>query len=176
MPLLKERLSTRVVAGLLAGFGGVILVVQDKLGAGIGSALGLGITGVGVVSMTVGVLYQTRMCAHLDLRTSNTVQLLGACVLASALAAVFEERGIEVTRAVVFSLVWSVFVLSIGATVLLYWLFRRGAAAQVASLFYLVPPLTALIAWADFGEAIGTSTIVGMGLASFGVGMVLRGR
>ena len=174
--LLDETVNARLIVGLLTGFGGIVLVIFDKLDAGVGSMLGLAATGVGVAAITVGTLYQTRLCAHLDLRSSNTIQLLSACVLASALALTFEDRGVDFTRAVVFSLVWSVFVLSIAATVLLYWLFRRGAAAQTASLFYLIPPLTALIAWADFHEAISVSTILGMALSCFGVGIVLRAR
>ena len=173
--LLRERLAVRVVLGLVVGFAGVALVILDKLGAGIGSAAGLAVVCLAVVSLTAGTLFQARACAHLDLATGNAVQLLGATVLAGLLALTMEDRGMTFSRAVVFSLAWSVLVLSIGTMALFYWLLRRGAAARVSSLLYLVPPVTAIIAWADFGEALGATVIAGIVLTSVGVALVIGG-
>ena len=63
-------------------------------------------------------------------------------------------------------------VLSLGAIPLLYLLLRRGAASQVASLFFLVPPTTALIAWPLFGERLGPIELAGMALTVAGVALV----
>jgi drug/metabolite transporter (DMT)-like permease len=74
----------------------------------------------------------------------------------------------------VFALLWLVVVLSLGAVSLLYVLIRRGAAAQVASLFFLVPPCTALIAWPLFGETLGPVALLGMALTAAGVALATR--
>ena len=173
---LGERISQRSAIGLFVGFAGVALVVYYKLANGIGSATGLLITILAVLSLTTGTLYQTRRCAHLDLAPGNAIQLLGATALALILIPMMGERAIHWSPAVVFSLAWSVLVLSIATAALFYWLFRRGAASQVASLLYLVPPLTALIAWADFGESLVPTTIAGMALTACGVSLVLGER
>jgi drug/metabolite transporter (DMT)-like permease len=69
---------------------------------------------------------------------------------------------------------WSVLVLTLGGSSLLYLLIQRGAATSVTSLLYLVPPTTALMAWALFGESITTATIVGTVLTALGVSLVVR--
>jgi drug/metabolite transporter (DMT)-like permease len=75
----------------------------------------------------------------------------------------------------VFALLWLSFGLSIGAITLLHLLIRRGAAAKVASLFYLTPAVTAVLAWLLFGETLSPVAIVGMGVAIMGVALVSRG-
>jgi drug/metabolite transporter (DMT)-like permease len=74
----------------------------------------------------------------------------------------------------VVALAWSVLALTMGASSLLYLLIQRGAAMKVASLFYLVPPCTALMAWALFGEPLNLSLLLGFALAALGVAMVQR--
>ena len=66
----------------------------------------------------------------------------------------FETRQITVNGELVFALAWLVLVLSIGAIFLLMVMIRDGEMSKVASLFYLVPAVTAVIAWALFGEEL----------------------
>jgi drug/metabolite transporter (DMT)-like permease len=73
----------------------------------------------------------------------------------------------------IFSLAWLVLVLSLGAISLLYLLIRHGEAARVTSMFYLVPPVTALMAYALFGERLDVMALVGMGLTVTGVALVV---
>jgi len=94
-------------------------------------------------------------------------------MLAGAL--IFEDREIAWTGNFIFALTWLCLVLSVGATVLLFWLLRRGAAARIASLFYLVAPTTAFLAYLLFDETLAPSALVGMGLAVAGVALVTRG-
>jgi drug/metabolite transporter (DMT)-like permease len=75
----------------------------------------------------------------------------------------------------VFALMLLVVILSLGAMTLLLLLIRRGAAAKVASLFYLTPPVTAIFAWMMFGETLGPLAIIGMGGAVAGVALVTKG-
>ena len=169
--LIGERIDRRAAAGLALGFLGVILVIHHKL-AGAGNPDGLAAVVVAVVAMTLGMLYQKSRCAHIDLVTGTTVQLAFAGVAAFVAAWWMDDRPVEWTPGIFAVLGWSVLVLSIGATLVLYVLLRRGDASRVASLLYLVPPATALMAWIGFGEALAPLSIAGMALTATGVALV----
>lgn len=169
--LIGERIDRRGAAGLALGFLGVTLVIHHKL-AGVGDPTGLAVVVAGVVGMTLGVLYQKRRCAHIDLVTGSAVQLAFAGAACLVLAWWIDDRPVEWTPRIFAVLGWSVLVLSIAATLLLYRLLRRGDASRVASLLYLVPPVTALMAWAAFGEILAPLTLAGMALTAVGVALV----
>jgi drug/metabolite transporter (DMT)-like permease len=88
------------------------------------------------------------------------------------LSLLFETREVSWNGEFVLALLWVVFALSPGAIFLLLHLIRQGAATQVASLFYLVPPTTALMAWPLFGETYSLVSAAGMGLAMLAVWLV----
>ena len=169
--LIGERIDRRGAAGLALGFLGVTLVIHHKL-AGVGDPTGLAVVVAGVVGMTLGVLYQKRRCAHIDLVTGSAVQLAFAGAACLVLAWWIDDRPVEWTPRIFAVLGWSVLVLSIAATLLLYRLLQRGDASRVASLLYLVPPVTALMAWAAFGETLAPLTLAGMALTAVGVALV----
>ena len=169
--LIGERIDRRMAAGLALGLLGVTLVIHHELG-GVGDLAGLAAVVVAVVAMTLGVLYQKRRCAHIDLVTGNAVQLAAAGIACLAVAWWIDDRSVKWTVQIFAVLGWSVLVLSIVATLLLYRMLRRGDASRVASLLYLVPPVTALMAWAVFGETIGPLAIAGMALTAVGVALV----
>ena len=167
---LGERVRPRQWLGLLLGIAGVFLVVRHKVSFG-GGATGLLPSAVALLGISVGTLYQKRHCAHVDLRSGAVVQF-GACTLLFVpLALLLDHEPIRWTGAFVFALGWSVIVLSVGAISLLYWLLRHGAAADVARLFYLVPPVTALMAYALFGETLDALAVAGMVLIAAGVAL-----
>ena len=169
--LIAERIDRRAAAGLGLGFLGVLLVIHHKL-AGIGDPAGLASVGIAVTAMTLGVLYQKRRGAHIDLVTGSAVQLAFAGIAAALAASWMDDRPMQWTFRIFVTLGWSVLVLSIGATLLLYLFLRRGDASRVASLLYLVPPVTALMAWAIFGETLTLLTLAGMALTAAGVVLV----
>ena len=173
--LLGERVALRQWAGLGLGLLGVALVLARKLGQGPGDALGGLACVAALLGITAGTLYQKRHCAGMDLRTGGAVQFAAACLATALPALLFEDTCIAWTGGFVFALLWLVLVLSLGAVSLLYLLIRRGAAAQVASLFFLVPPCTALIAWPLFGEKLGPLALIGMVLTAAGVVLASRG-
>ena len=151
------------------------MILARKLGHGLGDAPGVLACVAALGGITAGTLYQKRHCAGMDLRTGNVVQFGASAVVTGLLALLFEDvRAIAWTGELVFALAWLVLVLSLGAISLLYLLIRRGAASRVASLFFLVPPCTALIAWPLFGERLGPVELLGMGLAVAGVALASR--
>ncbi|MDE2584233.1 MAG: DMT family transporter [Betaproteobacteria bacterium] len=171
--LLGERVTGRQWLGLVLGFGGVALVVSGKFGnAGFGPSLVPAL--VALVAITVGTLYQKRFCPAFDLRTGAVIQFLPTALLTALVAGSTESLHIEWSGTFIFALLWLVLVLSIGAISLLNLLIRSGSAVNVASLFYLTPPTTALIAWAAFGETLSGLALVGMVLAVSGVYLARR--
>lgn len=166
--LLGERVSVRQWLGLALGFVGVALVVSNKLGdVALGAMLIPAI--VALLGITVGTLYQKRFCPRFDLRTGSVIQFLPTAALTAIAAAATETMVIDWAPQFVFALFWLVLVLSFGAISLLNVLIRSGSAVNVASLFYLTPPTTAIIAWAVFGETLGGLALAGMVLAVGGV-------
>ena len=108
------------------------------------------------------------------MRSGNAMQFASAAAACAALAWVIDDMAITWHVEFVIALGWSITVLSIGAISLLYILIRRGAASNVASLFFLVPPVTALFAWWLFDERLGLVEIAGVVVTALGVLMVNR--
>ena len=173
---LGERVSGRQWSGLALGFVGVALVVSGSFRGG--EALGSMLTPalVALFGITAGTLYQKRFCARFDLRTGSVIQVVPTAAVTALAVAGFEDFRIEWTGSFAFALAWLVLVLSLGAISLLNLLIRSGSAVNVASLFYLTPPTTALIAWAVFGESLSLAATAGMILAVGGVYLVGRPR
>lgn len=171
-PVLGERVTARQWTGFMLGFCGVTLVVWQKLGQGIGTPFGMGLSVLGLLSITAGTLYQKRFCADMPLRSGYVIQFAVSTLAVGVMALAFETRVVAWTGEFIFALGWLVIVLSFGAVTLFYILIRRGAASRVASLFYLVPPSTAILAWLLFGETFGPLALAGMVLVVLGVALV----
>ncbi len=172
--VLVERVTARQWFGLVIGFAGLGLVVADKTTTAGASAGAFVITAFGLVSITVGTLYQKRFCAAFDIRSSVAIQNIAGAVLMFALAGMFETMAVQWTGEFLFALLWSALGLSVIALTLYYWLVRRGAAAKVTSLIYLSPPVTALMGWLAFNETLGPGAIAGMAIVATGVALATR--
>jgi len=169
-----EHVSRLQWAGLVLGLLGVLLVLHDRTMIAEASLLGWAASFVSLFGITLGTLYQKRYCGAIDWRTGNTVQYMGAGVLFWLGSFAFETRIIHWNGELVFAMAWLVFVLSIAAVALMYWLIRRTAATRFASLFYLVPAVTALIAYFLFGEKLDALSIAGMVVCAIGVALASR--
>lgn len=167
---LGERVVPRQWIGLLLGLAGVWLVVRHKL-APASDVAGLVALAVALAGISAGTLYQKRFCSHVDLRAGAVIQFAACALVYLPLAMALERAPVRWTADFAFALGWSVLVLSVGAISLLYWLLRHGAAANVAALFFLVPAVTALIAWPVFGETLDAVALAGMVLISAGVAL-----
>lgn len=173
-PLLGETVLPRQWLGLALGFVGVSLVVSGKLGDGIGALPMLVPALIALLGITVGTLYQKRFCVRFDLRTGSVIQFVPTALATGMVVVLSGDYSVEWHPQFIFALAWLVLVLSIGAVSLLNLLIQGGSAVNVASLFYLTPPTTALIAWAVFGETLAPLAIAGMALAVAGVYLVGR--
>lgn len=171
------RVTARQWLGLVLGFIGLLLVVAHKFShpaPGDMVSVGNGLFAVvALLSITAGTLYQKRFVQACDVRTANTVQLLAALVLTLPWA-LQETESIVWNGQLLGAMAWSVMVLTLGGSSLLYMLIHRGAAASVTSLMYLVPPCTAVLAWVLFNEPMTLVTLAGIALTALGVSLVVR--
>ncbi|WP_141287696.1 DMT family transporter, partial [Ideonella azotifigens] len=152
---------------------GLFLVVRHKLGAGELHAANLALALLALAGITVGTLYQKAHVAACDVRSAGLVQM-GAAFLVTLPLALLEPEVMDWGWPLVASMAWSVGVLTLGGSSLLYLLIQRGAATQVTSLMYLVPPCTALMAALLFGEPLSADMLAGMVLTALGVALVVR--
>lgn len=172
-PLLGEKVTLRQWLGLALGVVGVALVVQNKVSLDLHEMGGFAWSAAALLGITAGTLYQKKFCTGMDLRTGTAIQNAAAGVAMLIVAPLFESMHVVWSGEFIFALLWLCLVLSVGAIFLLFVLIRRGKASSVASLFYLVPPCTALIAFFVFGETLGLSAVLGMGIAVVGVALVV---
>ena len=171
----ERSLAPRQWAGLVLGLVGLLLVVGHKVGQGEVNAWNLALALFALASITVGTLYHKRFVAPCDVRTANAVQLLAAFAVTAPLAWLLErDAAVALHPHLVGAMAWSVLVLTLGGSSLMYLLLQRGAATRVTSLMYLVPPCTALMAWALFDERMGVWALVGLVLSAVGVALVVR--
>jgi drug/metabolite transporter (DMT)-like permease len=173
--LLGERTNRRQWLGLILGIAGVVLVVREKwVLEGVGF-LATALSVLALLSISFGAIWQKRHCARVDLRTGAAIQFAAALLVLAPYSLLYESREVTWSPELLLAMVWLVFALSLGAVFLLFWLIRHGAATKVASLMYLVPPCTALIAWPLFGETYTAFSAAGMALAMLGVWLVSKG-
>ncbi len=168
---LGERVTPLQWIGLGLGLAGVVLILHDRPMTGE-AGWGWLASGVSLVSITLGTLYQRRYCNGIDWRAGNVVQYLGVTVLFAIGALSFESNEVRWSAEFGLALAWLTIVLSIGTIGILYWLIRHSAATSVASLFYLVPAVTALMAYVLFGERLDAVAIAGMAACAVAVLLV----
>ena len=169
----SHRVSRRQWLGLLLGLAGLALVVGHKLQLGAAAPATVGWAALALLSITAGTLYQKRWLQPCDVRSANAVQLLAALLVTLPLA-LLEEEALRLHPQLLLAMAWSVLVLTLGGSSLLYLLIQRGAATAVASLMYLVPPCAALMAWLLFDEPLTAAVLGGLALTAVGVAIVLR--
>ena len=175
-----EKLSMRKWLGLLLGLCGLILVIAPKLDAANGQALptaGVIAVFIALLGGTSGTLLQKKFGAGVEVLSGTSWQYVATGVLLGAMALIFEQgQSITWNGPFIFSLVWLIVALSIGAILILYFLLARSSASSVSSLYYLVPAVTAVEAYFLFGEKIGLVTALGTLVTIAGVALVVAQR
>jgi drug/metabolite transporter (DMT)-like permease len=169
---LGEKVRAVQWLGLVLGLVGVYLIVHDKATTGNATPFAWASGTVALIGITLGTIYQKRFGGGVDWRAGLCIQYAAALVMFTLGAFLFETRVVHWTPQFVFAVGWLVLVLSFGAVCLLYYLIRYTAATRVVSLFYLTPPVTALMAWLLFGEHLAPLALLGMAVCVAGVFLV----
>lgn len=173
-----EKLSSRKWLGLGLGLAGLVMVIAPKLESSGDQALpttGVIAVFIALLGGTSGTLLQKKFGAGVEVLSGTSWQYVATGILMAVLALIFEDgQSITWNGSFIFSLVWLIVALSIGAILILYYLLARSSAASVSSLYYLVPAVTAVEAYFLFGEKIGLVTAIGTLVTIAGVALVVR--
>jgi drug/metabolite transporter (DMT)-like permease len=172
-PLLGERVGPRQWLGLALGFVGVAMVVAKKLELGLGTPVAMGWSFFALLCITAGTLYQKRFCPHMDPRSGGTIQFVMGVVILAPLGLVFEDQSVNWSVDFVIALAYVAVFLSLISITLLTLMIRRGQASRMTSLFFLVPPTAAAMAWVMLDESLTPIGIAGMAAAVLGVALVM---
>jgi drug/metabolite transporter (DMT)-like permease len=167
-----ETLNRLQWLGFVVGFAGLAMVVVKSVEIDALTATGIAACLLGLFGITIGAIYQKRYVVGTDLLTGSAIQFAFALVPCVLWALMFETGTIDWTLTVGLALAWLCLVLSIGAISILLFLIREGAASRVSSLFYLVPPVTALQGYWFFGESLAMIQVVGISVAALGVALI----
>ncbi len=173
--VMRSRITRLQWIGVMAGFAGLVLVLWNQLDLGSVNTLDIVPVGVGLLCMTAGTLYQRHHCARMNILTGNVVQSVTAMAVTGLGALAFEDMDVEWTPKFAGALTWMVLVVSLGAYSLFLYMLRQNQATRVSSLFYLTPPVAAIMAYFMFGEVLTTLSLAGFAVAVVGVALVVRG-
>ena len=171
--VLGEKLRWSQCTGLVTGLIGVVLVLGPTFDSSVSK---IGITGVFVALLgsTTATLMQKKFGAGIPMVAGTAYQYLAAGAVLGIAAVATGDTRIEFTPKFAGAMIWLILALSVGAVLLLLRLLNSGSAASVSSLFYLVPPATALEAYILFGEKVNTQGFLGIGITALGVWLVIR--
>jgi drug/metabolite transporter (DMT)-like permease len=177
--ILGELVTRRQWGGIALSLFGILLVLSPKLislepGALSQFALPMSFNVIGMLSVTLGTFYQKRFIPTANLLTSTAFQNIGAFCLVLPLAAMTETLVMHWTPITIAVMAWSVVGLSMGATMLFFWMIRRGAVTRAASLIYLMPPAVAIEAYALFGERMTLVQVTGLLVTVVGVALTVK--
>jgi drug/metabolite transporter (DMT)-like permease len=170
--VLGEKLKMQQIAGLILGLTGVVLVLGPSFDSKIPVA-GVVAIAIALVGSTSATLLQKRIGSGIPLVAGTAYQYLGSGSVLLTIALATGGTSIQWSGKFVLAFVWLIAVLSVGAILLLLWLLNTGSAASVSSLFYLVPPATAIEAFLLFGEKVNTQGFLGIGVTALGVWLVI---
>lgn len=174
--LMGERITPRQWTGLALGLTGVLLVIAQRLMQAHTTAIACLALFAGLMGISIGTLYQKRHASSGDIRAGLMLQNSAATVVLLPPAIGFEGFRLDGSASLAGSLAWLVLVNSVGGFALLFMLIRRGAAHQVAALFYLVPPVTALMSGILMHESLTPAELAGFVLAAAGVWLASHNR
>ncbi len=177
-PLVHERVNRVQWAGVALGFAGVIVVLLPKLQAAAagsgGYAVPIALCVFALLSITVATLYQKRFVPQFDLRAGQVIQFVASFVVTLPFALAFESFQIHWNWPFAAAMAWSIIVLTGGGMSLMFLMLRTGKATAVTSTMYLVPAVTAVMAWLMFNETLAATAIIGMLITLAGVYLVVK--
>jgi drug/metabolite transporter (DMT)-like permease len=173
---LGETLKARAVLGLILGLLGLLVVVIPRIsmtGANAISLVAVTASVIGLLGGTSGTILQKKYGGGIPTLAGTSIQYAATGLVFLVLALLFEEPNITWSPEFIGALTWLVLALSFGAILLLFFLLSHGSAASVSSLYYLVPAVTAIVAYFFFDEHISTLSLIGTAITVVGVWLVV---
>ena len=172
-PILKERVTFIQWIGIFFGFIGTILVIGNDIGSKI-PILGVIASIVALFGATIATIWQKKFTSNITLSLNNFYQALAASIFLLTLSIIFEIPSISFDKRFILSMGWQIIMVSFGAYAILMYLIKTGTASKTSNLFFLVPPVTAIMAWMVLDEDLFLIDIVGLIICTFGVYIATR--
>ena len=172
-PILKERVTIIQWFGIILGFIGTIIVIGLDIGKSI-PTLGIISSIVALLGATIATIWQKKFTSNLTLSVNNFYQALAASIFLLIISLLFEIPFINFDNRFVLSMGWQIIMVSFGAYAILMYLLKIGTASKTSSLFFLVPPTTAIMAWFVLDEKLFIIDIIGLLICTFGVYIATR--
>ena len=172
-PILQEKVSIKQWIGVLLGFSGAVIVLGFDIGTEI-PTVGLFATVVALIAITTSTIWQKKLSDNLPLSVSNMNQALGGFVFHIVIIILFAEPYIDFSNTFLIAMSHQIFLVSFGAFTILMFLIKRNSASKTVSIFFLIPPTSALMAWLFLNESLSNLDILGFLIATIGVYIATR--
>ncbi len=172
-PIYKEEINWKQWVGIIFGFFGALLVIGIDY-SGKYPNVGIITCFVALAGITIGTLWQKKLSGNLSLSVNNGFQALGGCLFNLILMSIFEDPFINFTKGFILGMSHQIILVSFGAFTILMFLIKAGSVSKTSTLFFLVPPTSAFMAYAYLGEKLSNTDIAGFILATIGVYIATR--
>ena len=172
-PILNERVTIIQWFGITLGFIGTVMVIGYEIGSSI-PLLGVLSSIVALLGATIATIWQKKFTNNITLSVNNFYQAFAASIFLIIVSILFEIPFINFDMRFILSMGWQIIMVSFGAYAILMYLIKKGTASKTSNLFFLVPPVTAVMAWMVLGEKLFVIDIVGLLICAFGVYIATR--
>jgi drug/metabolite transporter (DMT)-like permease len=172
-PLLNEKVSIKQWIGVLLGFSGAAMVLGFDIGSEI-PTIGVISTVIALIAITTSTIWQKKLSNNLPLSVSNMNQALGGFIFHIIIIILFAEPYIDLSTTFLIAMSHQVFLVSFGAFTILMFLIKKNSASKTVSIFFLIPPTSAFMAWVFLNESLSKLDFLGFLIATIGVYIATR--
>ena len=172
-PILNEKVSLKQWIGVLLGFSGAVMVLGFDIGTEI-PTIGLVATVVALIAITTSTIWQKKLSNNLPLSVSNMNQALGGFIFHIIIIILFAEPYINFSTTFIIAMSHQIFLVSFGAFTILMFLIKKNSASKTVSIFFLIPPTSAFMAWLFLNENLSNLDLLGFLIATIGVYIATR--
>jgi len=172
-PILNEKVSLKQWIGVLLGFSGAVMVLGFDIGTEI-PTIGLVATVVALIAITTSTIWQKKLSNNLPLSVSNMNQALGGFIFHIIIIILFAEPYINFSTTFIIAMSHQIFLVSFCAFTILMFLIKKNSASKTVSIFFLVPPTSAFMAWLFLNENLSNLDLLGFLIATIGVYIATR--
>jgi drug/metabolite transporter (DMT)-like permease len=172
-PILNEKVSLKQWIGVLLGFSGAVMVLGFDIGTEI-PTIGLVATVVALIAITTSTIWQKKLSNNLPLSVSNMNQALGGFIFHIIIIILFAKPYINFSTNFIIAMSHQIFLVSFGAFTILMFLIKKNSASKTVSIFFLVPPTSAFMAWLFLNENLSNLDLLGFLIATIGVYIATR--
>ncbi len=172
-PILNEKVSLKQWIGVLLGFSGAVIVLGFDIGTEI-PTIGLVATLVALIAITTSTIWQKKLSNNLPLSVSNMNQALGGFIFNIIIIILFAEPYINFSTTFIIAMSHQIFLVSFGAFTILMFLIKKNSASKTVSIFFLIPPTSAFMAWLFLNENLSNLDLLGFLIATIGVYIATR--